>query len=92
MLTRFDFGAVARWTTAWARLSCASGRPTCSTAWAADTATTSAIGSAMAISSLAGYAFAKYAGARGEDKPTWTRHMREDIKVFTREAIKWMKK
>ena len=27
---RFDLGAVARWTTAWARLSCASGRPTCS--------------------------------------------------------------
>ena len=39
-----------------------------------------------------GYAFAKYAKARGEDKPTWTRHLREDIKVFTREAIKWMKK
>lgn len=39
-----------------------------------------------------GYAFAKYAKARSEDKPAWTRHLREDIKVFTREAIKWMRK
>ena len=36
---QFDFGAVARWITAWARLSCASGRPTYSTAWAAAVAT-----------------------------------------------------
>ena len=38
-MTRFDFGAVARWTTAWARLSCASGSPTNSTARAAASAT-----------------------------------------------------
>ena len=40
-------GAVARCTTACARFSCASGRPTYSTACAAAVATTSAIGSAM---------------------------------------------
>ena len=50
---RLLFGAVARWTTACARFSCASGSPTCSTAWAAETATTSACGSAMPTSSLA---------------------------------------
>ncbi len=50
---RFDLGAVARWTTAWARLSWASGKPTNSTARAAASATTSAIGSAMPTSSLA---------------------------------------
>ena len=36
---RFDLGAVARYTVAWARLSWASGRPTNSTAWAAALAT-----------------------------------------------------
>ena len=50
---RFDFGAVARWITACARLSWASGRPTNSTARAAASATTNAIGSAMPMSSLA---------------------------------------
>ena len=44
---RFDFGAVARWTTACARFSCASGSPTNSTARAAASATRSDIGSAM---------------------------------------------
>ena len=43
----FDFGAVARYTTAWARLSCASGSPTYSTACAAAVASGSASGSAM---------------------------------------------
>ena len=52
-VTAFDFGAVARWITAWARLSCASGRPTYSTACAAAVATVSAVGSAMPTSSLA---------------------------------------
>ncbi len=52
-MTRFDFGAQARCTTAWAKLSWASGRPTNSTARAAASATTSAIGSASPMSSLA---------------------------------------
>ena len=38
---RLLFGAVARWIAAWLRLSCASGRPTCSSACAAATATSS---------------------------------------------------
>ena len=45
-VTRFDFGAQARCTTAWARLSWASGSPTNSTARAAASATTRASGSA----------------------------------------------
>src|SRR5438270_71588 len=45
-VTRLDFGAVARWTTAWARLSWASGRPTNSTARAAASATRRAVGPA----------------------------------------------
>ena len=53
VVTLFDLGAVARCTTAWARLSCASGRPTLCTAWAAAVATSSACGSAMPTSSLA---------------------------------------
>ena len=39
---RLLLGAVARWTTAWARFSWASGRPTNSTAWAAASATSEA--------------------------------------------------
>ena len=50
---RLLFGAVARWIAAWLRLSCASGSPTCSSAWPAATATSSAVGSAMPMSSLA---------------------------------------
>jgi hypothetical protein len=38
---------------AWERLSAHSGMPTCSTAWAAFTATSSARGSALPMSSLA---------------------------------------
>jgi hypothetical protein len=38
-----------------------------------------------------GYAFAKLARARGEAKPGWLKHLREDAKVFSREAIKWLK-
>lgn len=38
-----------------------------------------------------GYAFAKLANARGEMKPAWIKHLREDPKVFTKQAIKWMK-
>ncbi|RAO57977.1 hypothetical protein LUPAC06_02838 [Micromonospora saelicesensis] len=53
VVAEFDLGAVARWITAWARLSCASGNPTYSTAWAAAVATLSALGSAMPTSSLA---------------------------------------
>ena len=49
----FDFGARARYTVAWARLCRASGRPTCSTACAAATATSSACGSALPMSSEA---------------------------------------
>ena len=41
---RLLFGAVARWIAAWLRLSCASGSPTCSSACAAATATSSACG------------------------------------------------
>ena len=41
-MTEFDFGAAARWMTAWARFSWASGRPTNSTARAAASATTMA--------------------------------------------------
>ena len=52
-VTRFDFGAQARCTTAWARLSWASGSPTNSTARAAASATTRARGSASPMSSLA---------------------------------------
>jgi hypothetical protein len=37
-----------------------------------------------------GYAFAKYAKARGEAKPEWIKHLREDTKVFTKQAIKWL--
>jgi hypothetical protein len=37
-----------------------------------------------------GYAFAKYAKARGEAKPEWLKHLREDTKVFTRQAMKWL--
>ena len=53
VVTELDFGAVAMWITAWARLSWTSGRPTYSTAWAAAVATLSAVGSAMPMSSLA---------------------------------------
>src|SRR5690348_1757632 len=49
----FDFGAVARYTTAWARFNPASGSPTNSTARAAASATTSPIESAMPTSSEA---------------------------------------
>ena len=49
--TAFDFGASEQWMTAWARLSCASGSPTSSSADAAATATCSALGSAMPMSS-----------------------------------------
>ena len=52
-VTRFDFGEQARCTTAWARLSWASGSPTNSTARAAASATTRASGSASPMSSLA---------------------------------------
>ncbi|MCZ7607651.1 MAG: hypothetical protein M5U25_16610 [Planctomycetota bacterium] len=37
-----------------------------------------------------GYALAKLAKARGEAKPAWLKHLREDTKLFTREAIKWL--
>ena len=53
LITALDFGARARWMTAWARLIRASGRPTNSTACAAATATGSADGSAIPMSSLA---------------------------------------
>ncbi|MCA8919559.1 MAG: hypothetical protein KDB68_11140 [Planctomycetes bacterium] len=39
-----------------------------------------------------GYAFAKLAKARGETKLPWLSHMREDVKVFTKQAMKWLKK
>ena len=53
MADRLLFGAVARCTVAWARLSWASGSPTNSRAWAAALATTRACGSAIPTSSLA---------------------------------------
>jgi hypothetical protein len=37
-----------------------------------------------------GYALAKLAKARGEPKPEWLKHLREDTKVFTKQAIKWL--
>ena len=49
----FDFGASARWTTAWARMIRASGMPIWATACIAATAVSSAVGSAMPTSSLA---------------------------------------
>ena len=39
-----------------------------------------------------GYAFAKLAKLRDEPKPSWIKHLREDPKVFTKQAIKWMKR
>ena len=53
LATLFDFGASARWSTAWARLSAASGRPTYSTACAAALATRIDCGSARPTSSEA---------------------------------------
>ena len=48
-----DLGAIARWTTAWARTIRASGMPICATACIAATAVCRADGSAMPTSSLA---------------------------------------
>nr|CRL75001.1 hypothetical protein CPGR_03373 [Mycolicibacterium malmesburyense] len=53
VVTAFDFGAVARWTVAWASVSCASGMPINCTVCAAATAVCSAVGSAIPMSSLA---------------------------------------
>ena len=53
VVTALDFGAVARWTVACARLSAHSGKPISWTACAAAVAVCSAVGSAMPTSSLA---------------------------------------
>ena len=53
VVTAFDFGAVAKWTVACAKVSFASGMPISATVCAAATAVCSAIGSAMPMSSLA---------------------------------------
>ena len=53
VVTALDFGAVARCTVAWAKVSCASGIPISATVWAAATAIGSAVGSANPMSSLA---------------------------------------
>ena len=53
LITALDLGASEMWITAWARLIRASGSPTNSTACAAATAVSSAVGSAMPTSSLA---------------------------------------
>ena len=53
VVTAFDFGAVARWATAWARMIRASGMPISATACAAATAVCRAVGSAIPMSSLA---------------------------------------
>ena len=53
MYARFDFGAVARWTTASARMIRASGIPTSATDCAAAVAVCRAEGSAMPTSSAA---------------------------------------
>ena len=37
-----------------------------------------------------GYAFAKLAIAHGDSKPAWLKHLREDTKVFTKQANKWL--
>lgn len=53
VVTAFDFGAVARWMVACASVSWASGMPISATVCAAATATCSALGPAMPMSSLA---------------------------------------
>lgn len=37
-----------------------------------------------------GYAFARLAEARGELKPAWINHLREDTKVFYKQSRKWI--
>ena len=52
-ITALDFGDSARWITAWASVSRASGMPMTETACIAAIAVVSAVGSAMPMSSLA---------------------------------------